>query len=291
MQRILSLVCLALFIGSQAFGQEVRKDIPYLADGHPRHVLDVYSPAGAKNAPVVFWIHGGGWQAGDKSDVQVKPKAFNEKGYVFVSTNYRLLPQVPMETIMADIAKSIAWVHDHIAEFGGDPNRVIVGGHSAGAQIAALICTDEKWIGAEGLKLSMFRGCIPVDGDTYDIPAIIETEETRRRAHGMSLPTFGHRQKFGNDPLKHIEFSTVTHIASGKGIPPFYVMYVASHPYTSIQAQRLDDELKKSRIETHMYGAAESTHNKVNADIGEPDDPGTAALFPFLEKALKSPPK
>ena len=81
---------------------------------------------------MVFWIHGGGWQAGDKSSVQIKPQAFVDKGFVFVSTNYRLLPNVDMGTIVRDIAKSIRWVHDHIAEYGGDPKRLLVMGHSAG---------------------------------------------------------------------------------------------------------------------------------------------------------------
>ena len=101
--------------------QEVKRDIPYAAPAQERQVLDVYSPPGAKDLPVVFWIHGGGWQAGDKSDVQLKPRAFMDKGFVFVSTNYRLLPHVDMGTIVRDIARSIRWVHDHIAEYGGDP--------------------------------------------------------------------------------------------------------------------------------------------------------------------------
>ena len=113
-------------------GREVKRDIPYADPAHERQVLDVYSPPQAKNLPVVFWIHGGGWQTGDKSNVQLKPQAFMDKGFVFVSTNYRLLPNVDMGTIVRDIAKSIRWVHDHIAEYGGDPKRLFVMGHSAG---------------------------------------------------------------------------------------------------------------------------------------------------------------
>ncbi len=111
---------------------EVKRDIPYADPPQERQVLDVYSPPGAKDRPVVFWIHGGGWQTGDKSSVQVKPRAFTDKGFVFVSTNYRLLPHVEMVTIVRDIARSIRWVHDHIAEYGGDPRRLLVMGHSAG---------------------------------------------------------------------------------------------------------------------------------------------------------------
>ena len=174
-----SLIAFVLLTSAQA--QEIKRDIPYATPNHERQVLDVYSPAGAKHLPVVFWIHGGGWQAGDKSSVQLKPKVFTEKGFVFVSTNYRLLPNVEIDAIFRDIAKSIHWVHDHIAEHGGDPQRMLVMGHSAGAQLAALICTDERYLKAEGLSLSFIKGCVPVDGDTYDVPAIIETAETRRR--------------------------------------------------------------------------------------------------------------
>ena len=78
----------------------------------------------------------------------------------------------------------------------------------------------------------MIKGCVPVDGDTYDVPAIIETAETRARAHGLPLPTSGHREKFGNDPAKHRDFSAVTHVAKGKGIPPFLILHVAEHPDT-----------------------------------------------------------
>ena len=199
-------------------------------------MLDVYSPPGAKDRPVVFWIHGGGWQAGDKSSVQVKPRAFTDRGFVFVSTNYRLLPHVEMETIVRDIAGSIRWVHDHIAEYGGDPRRLLVMGHSAGAQLAALVCIDDRYLKAEGLSLAIIKGCVPVDGDTYDVPAIIETAETRRRVHGLPRATYGHREKFGNDPAKHRDFSAVTHVARDKGIPPFLIMHVAEHPDTGAGA-------------------------------------------------------
>jgi len=272
---------------SQVRGQDVKKDIPYVADGQERHLLDVYSPKDAKKAPVVFWIHGGGWQQGDKSSVQEKPRAFMDKGFVFVSTNYRLLPSVEMETIFRDIAKSLHWVHDHIAEYGGDPQRIIVGGHSAGAQLAALISIDERYLKAEGLPLDIIKACVPVDGDTYDVPAIIEVAETRARVHELPLPTNGHRVKFGSSEAKHRDYSAVTHVASGKAITPFFIFYVGGHPDTTAQAQRLSNVLKGAGIRVKMYGGRETTHNRINADIGLADDPGTKELFAFLDETLK----
>lgn len=268
-------------------GQVVQRDVPYATPAQERQVLDVYAPPGAKDRPVVFWIHGGGWQTGDKSSIQRKPRAFTDKGFVFVSTNYRLLPHVPMETIAGDVAKAIGWTHEHIAEFGGDPSRIFVMGHSAGAQLAALLCIDERYLKAEGVPFSVLRGCVPVDGDTFDVPAMIETAETRRRVHGLPQATYGHREKFGNDPAKHRDLSAVTHVAPGKGIPPFLIMHVAEHPDTGAQAQRLAKALESAGVSVQLYGARESTHSKINTDLGLPDDPGTKALFEFVAGAAQ----
>ena len=276
----------ALAFLNQAQAQDVKRDIPYASPAHERQVLDVYSPSNAKNLPVVFWIHGGGWEGGDKSSVALKPKFFTDKGFVLVSTNYRLLPKVDMDTIVLDIAKSLGWVHKHITEYGGDPTRIFVGGHSAGAQLAALVCTDEHYLKAEGLSFADIKGCVPVDGDTYDIPAMIETAETRKRVHGEPLPKYGHREKFGSDPAKHRDFSAVTHVAKDKGIPPFFIMHVASHPDTSIPARRLAAVLNAAGVPATLYGAKESSHNRVNDEIGLANDPGTQELVEFVDRAL-----
>jgi acetyl esterase/lipase len=282
-----STLLIVLAVTAGAWAQDVKRDIPYAAPAQEKQVLDVYSPRDAKNLPVVFWIHGGGWQAGDKNDVQIKPQVFADKGFVFVSIDYRLLPAVDMGTIVRDVAKAVRWVRDHIAEYGGDPNRLLVMGHSAGAQLAALICTDDRYLKAEGVPLTAIKGCVPVDGDTFDVPAIIETAETRWRVHGLPPAKYGHRAKFGNDPEKHKDFSAVTHVAKDKGIPPFFILHVADHPDTTAQARRLGNVLKDSGIPVTVFGARETTHGKINADIGRPDDPATKALFEFLSTNLK----
>src|SRR6187431_387390 len=135
MKFVLSLLA-GLPLAAPGYSQTASRTFAYADPAHERQVLDIYAPPGAKNLPVVFWIHGGGWQTGDKSSVQEKPRAFVERGFVFVSTNYRLLPKVEMETIIRDVAKSLGWVHHNIGQHGGDPNRILVMGHSAGAQLA-----------------------------------------------------------------------------------------------------------------------------------------------------------
>src|SRR4051794_31238868 len=131
----LSLQAIVIVLASAAAAvqaQTVKRDIPYAGVQDDKRTLDVYAPAGAKDLPVVFWIHGGGWQTGDKSDVKLKPQAFMDKGFVFVSVNYRLLPAVDMGTLTRDVAKAFRWVEDHVAEYGGGPTAGRGGGGPGG---------------------------------------------------------------------------------------------------------------------------------------------------------------
>jgi acetyl esterase/lipase len=285
MKRVTGLLVAIVLCLSDVYAQRVTRDIPY-ATVHERQVLDVYAPEGAKSLPVVFWIHGGGWQAGNKTMVGVKPKAFTEAGFVFVSINYRLLPTVDMGALTSDVATALGWVHKNIAAYGGDPTRLLVMGHSAGGQLAALMCTDEKYAKAQGFSLTAIKGCVPVDADTFDIPAIIEVAETRARAHHLPLPTNGHRQKFGNDPEKHRDFSAVTHVAANKGIPPFLILHITGNPDTGAQARRLADVLQAAGIPVKVVGR-DNTHEGLNDEIGVPDDLITKEVFAFVAGALE----
>jgi acetyl esterase/lipase len=271
-----------------AHADNVKLNIPYAKDASELQTLDVYAPDNARALPVIFWIHGGGWQMGDKSIASAKPRACVDKGYVFVSANYRLLPKVDMETIVRDVARAIHWVHDHIAEFGGDPERLIITGHSAGAQLAALLCTDDRYLKTEGLSLAIIRGCVPVDGDTYDVPLMIETAAKRRKALGQPDPKFGHFEKFGSDPAKHRDFSAVNHVARDKGISPFLLLFVADHRDTSAQARRLASVLNEAGIAATLFGAKNSEHSKIDEMLGQPDDPATKALFDFIGEMVKT---
>jgi len=286
--RIVYFVFPLLFLCNGVTAQKLTSDISYVENGHKSQVLDIYTlevPAG-KPLPVMFWIHGGGWQVGDKSDVALKPKVLTERGFVFVSTNYRLLPEVKMEELIADVAKSLGWVHKNIAAYGGDSKRIFVGGHSAGAQLAALICIDDRYLNKEGVSFDVLKGCVPVDGDTYDIPKIIMTAEHRQAIYGGKMFTFGHRQKFGNDPEKHVDFSAVTHVAKDKGIPPFLILYFPGNPDTQAQARLLESVLKEADIPAKAYGKSDSNHSRLNNDLGKPDDPATQEFYKFLDQLV-----
>ena len=91
-----------------------------------------------------------------------------------------------IKQIAEDVAKAIHWTHDHASDYGGDPNTIFVMGHSAGAQLAALVCTDDRYLKAERLSLSIIKGCVPVDGDTYDLPMRIATVHKKRGRTGQA---------------------------------------------------------------------------------------------------------
>ncbi|MFM8392321.1 MAG: alpha/beta hydrolase [Acidobacteriota bacterium] len=281
------VIVVLLLLASCAGAQTLQSNIPYAEPANERQMLDVYAPEKASSLPVVLWIHGGGWQTGDKTSVQQKPQAFTERGFVFVSTNHRFVTKVAMGEVVRDVAQAVGWVYRNIARHGGDPRRIFIMGHSSGAQLAALVATDDRYLREVGVPFSALRGCVAVDGDTYDIPAIIATAELRQTVHGLPLPEFGHRVKFGNDPRLHIDFSAVAHIAKGKGIPPFLVLHIAGQPDVTAQARRLGAALKAAEIPVTIFAANESTHNRINADLGKSDDPATIELFRFLMPLVK----
>lgn len=287
-RRILILAFSAVLLPIAAQAQappRVQRDIAYAEPRNERQLLDVYAPASGSGLPVVVWVHGGGWMAGSKNAVDHKPAAFTAKGFVFVAMNYRFVPHVTMETIVRDVAKSVGWVHANIARHGGDPDRIFLMGHSAGAQLAALLCVDSRYIEAEGVPRSAIKGCVPVDGDTYDVPLQVATATARRLSLKQPAPKMGHPEKFGN-LQKQRELSAVNHVAPFKGIPPFLLIHVADHTDTTAQAYRLWAALDQARIAATLFGAEGTDHVKLDRDLGLEGDAATRAVFEFVAKAL-----
>lgn len=125
------------------------------ADG-PRHRLDVYAPEqrGAA-APVVFFIYGGGWNRGERSDYQFVGRALAARGFVTVIADYRLVPEVTYPGFLEDSANALRWVQDNIATYGGDPNRLFLAGHSAGAYNAVMLALDPSFLRDYGVTMSI----------------------------------------------------------------------------------------------------------------------------------------
>jgi acetyl esterase/lipase len=116
-----------------------------------RHRLDVCRPRGAAAAPVIIFFYGGAWQSGYKELYRYVAKALARRGYVAVVPDYRIYPEVCYPDFLDDGAQVVRWVKDNIARFGGDPDKLFLKGHSAGAHIAAMLSIDARWLGKVGL--------------------------------------------------------------------------------------------------------------------------------------------
>lgn len=117
----------------------------------PRQVLDVYGPDSAVDAPVVVFIYGGGWKDGSRGDYRFVGSALAALGFVCVIPDYRLYPAVRYPVFLRDCAAAVAWTRSHIATHGGNPRRISLLGHSAGAYNAAMLTLDRQWLGAHGM--------------------------------------------------------------------------------------------------------------------------------------------
>jgi acetyl esterase/lipase len=164
-------------------------NIAYGSD--PQHRLDVYVPERVAGAPgkvagaldkaieaprpvVLFW-HGGRWRFGDKSDYRFVGAALAEAGYVVIVANYRHYPQVKMPGFMDDAAQACLWAAAHAREFGGDPERLYLMGHSAGAHLAALVTLDPRYFAASGRPAPRIAGVIGLSGP-YDFLPLLEAD-------------------------------------------------------------------------------------------------------------------
>lgn len=154
---------------------KVERDIAYGAD--PAQRLDVYRPAKPAGAPILIMVHGGGWITGDKSNpgvIDAKAAHWLPKGYILVSVNYRLVPQANPMAQASDVANAIAFVQAHASAWGGDPARVVLMGHSAGAHLITLLAADPSIAKSAGAK--PWLGTIALDSAAYDVVELMQRQ-------------------------------------------------------------------------------------------------------------------
>lgn len=137
-------------------------DVSYGQDARQR--LDVYAPPNARNLPVVVFWYGGGWTHGLKSDYRFVGAALAKRGFVAVLPDYRLFPAVRFPVLLDDAAQAVTWTQQHAAEYGGDPHRMVLMGHSAGAYMAAFLAVDPVILTRAGAKPEWIRGLVGLSG-------------------------------------------------------------------------------------------------------------------------------
>ncbi|MBD3675478.1 MAG: alpha/beta hydrolase [Planctomycetaceae bacterium] len=272
---------------SRAIPDDIRAnlDVPYAErpGTDPKFLsLDIYAPQkAAGKLPVMVMIHGGGWRIGDKTNRAVgidKAKFFTSQGFVYVSINYRLTPAVQHPGHIIDVAAAIAWVHDHIEEYGGSPETLFVMGHSAGAHLAALVATDENRLKKHKKDLSIIDGVVLLDGAGYDIPKKLKL--------GNSVANSMYLNAFTEDEATQANASPIHHVEAGKQIPPFLIIPIARRADSNQMSEALRDALITADGDAAIHVAEGKTHGSLNRDIGQPGDPPTTAMMEFLNKIM-----
>jgi acetyl esterase/lipase len=160
---------------------DLKSDVAY--GPAQRQRLDVYSPKNASKAPVLIFVHGGGWYRGSKEEYPFLGDAFVEKGYVTVIISYRVAPQAVFPAFVQDVASSVRWVKDNIADLGGDPDRIYLMGQSSGAHIASLVALDPRYLREVGLERNAIRAFVGQAGP-YDFRDFLEVDKPTQIAMG-----------------------------------------------------------------------------------------------------------
>lgn len=244
--------------------------------------LDIYNDGITGPAPVVVWIHGGGWQTGDKANaMEFKEKLCKDHNYILVSINYRLSVsgagvQHPMH--VQDVAKAIAWVYNNISDYNGDSTKIAVLGHSAGAHLAALVCTDETYLQAEGLDLDIIKGCGSFDTEGYNIPYSMANGNEDNQLYINA---------FTNNSSVWANASPTLHVAPGKNIPSKFLLARRGAATRQQICNEFSDSLIAAGISTTIIDASSLTHEEVNEHIGSTEDQVmTTPVVTFLQQVF-----
>jgi len=230
-----------------AFGKYSRLENLSYAD-NPRNKLDVYRPEGLRDkVPVVIFVHGGGWYTGDKSQYKFVGAAFAEQGYVAVLPNYGLYPKVKSPVFLQDVAQAIAWVRSHAAEWGGDPDRLYLIGHSAGGQIAVMLALDNEYLRQVGGSTKWLKGVVGLAGP-YDF-----------------LPfTYPYMNDLFGPPERYSQSQPVNYVRADA--PPLLLMQgLQDHTVAPTNARHLHDAMAKIGVNVPVLYFENATHSDLIA--------------------------
>jgi len=260
-----------------AAGIGIANNLLYRAPGgDPKNKdrLDVYRPTGASaenKLPVILFIHGGGLFQGDKNLYAGLGQFLASEGYVAVVPNHRLSPDVSHPTHIEDIAAAFAWTHENIAEYGGDPDRIVVTGHSAGGYLAALLALDPRYLAAHSLTTDTIKGVVPISG-FYHVERLAEERP---------------KSVWGTDRNVWLEASPARYVRADA--PPMLLLFAENDtPERRQESRDLVEELhSKGDMQVEAQQIDDRNHVSIIRRFGSDDDRTAALLLEFSAKLLK----
>ena len=231
-----------------------RLDVPYGDDYWQK--VDVYLPddAMASGVPTLLFMHGGYWTHGYKDWLGFMAPAFVSLPSIFISVSYRLSPAVKHPAALEDCLSALAWAYEHVAEYGGDPQRLFVGGHSAGGHLAALLALQPARLTARGLPREVMKACFPVSG-VYDLAGDVPQD----RLQAFLEPGASRTQA---SPLHHVR---------GNRTPFFLAVGEQDYPALYEQAYAMAAALRQQDGALEMLEVAGADHFQISVHGGDPE--------------------
>lgn len=261
-------------------GTTLLRNVSYGQD--PAQRMDIYVPPRARAAPVLLMVHGGGWRAGDKAMHAVidnKAARWLPRGFIFISVNYRLLPAANLMQQAQDVATALAVAQSKAAGFGGDADKFVLLGHSAGAHLVALLNAAPKLAFAQGAK--PWLGTISLDSAALDVASIMR---------GRHLPLYD--RAFGKDPLQWAALSPLDQLTAAS--PPLLAVCSSRRALSCPNAQAFVDKAVHLGLKAQLH-KENLTHRDINQTLGLPSaltsavESFMAGLNPALRAALATP--
>lgn len=273
------LPCIVFLLNTVVLAAETISDLPYGADP-VYQALDVHTPSREGRRPVMVYVHGGSWTGGDKRGVDAKPAFFNGRGWVLVSVNYRLVPTVTWQRQPEDVAAAIAWVHAHIAQYGGDPARMYLMGHSAGCHLVSLVTVDASYLAGVGLTPAVLLATVALDTQAWDLPYLATLSS------GTLGPTY--TTVFGTDPATWALASPTLRIRDRDRVAPIAIAISGGNdggddPERTAQAERFRQALVVAGVQATVINGQPKSHGAINRDFGTAGDAVTVACMDFIE--------
>ena len=261
------LICAGAANAATPAGVTVLRDVAY---GPAKlQTMDVYLPPEPKAAPVILMVHGGGWRFGDKRHPPVfenKVARWVPKGFIFVSVNYPMMPESDPVAQADDIARALAAVQAAALEWGGDPTRVILMGHSAGAHLVSLLNADPTRATKLGAK--PWLGAVSLDSGALDVPAIMNHRHPKL-----------YDEAFGGNPALWEASSPIHHLT--KDSPP-WLGVCSSNRRASCGTNQVY-AAKSTELGTRAETLGEHlSHREINSELGKPGA-STAAVESFMD--------
>ena len=261
---------------------ETRAPVQRLSYGNNELQAALYWTGASAGAPLIVFVHGGGWSRGDMSETagSNKLRRWQAQGYAVASLNYRLVPHASVEQQANDIAAALAYLRQEAERLGFDPDRIVLAGHSAGAHLVSLVGTDPQYMERAGLTLQDIRGVLALDGAAYDVPRQVEdTGRLMRRTY---------REAFGTQRRRQEDLSPFHH-AGAPNAPDFLILHVDRRESLE-QSVSFGEALANAgtRVDVQsVAGRGMRGHRQINRRLGEPDYPATPLVDAWLEGVLR----